>query len=70
MKPPKEATMFSDTLEELRFCYERMNFPLETVCSSVVADHESVRRAKLIKLCAKIAAEYGHELESWRIPLD
>lgn len=60
----KEEEMFSETLEELRYCYDRMNFPLFTVCSPAGVEYESARRAQLIKLCVKIAAEYGHELES------
>jgi hypothetical protein len=57
----KEERMFSSTLDELRYCYERMDFVLETVCSPAGVEYESLRRAQLISLCAKIAAEYGGE---------
>jgi hypothetical protein len=57
----KEEQMFSRTLDELKYCYERMNFPLETVCSSAGLEYESLRRTQLIGLCLKIASEYGAE---------
>jgi hypothetical protein len=60
-KRRKEERMFSETYAELRYCYERMNFPLETVCSSAGVEHEDLRRAQLIGLCVKITEEYGGE---------
>lgn len=63
----KPDIMFSETLHQLRHCYENMRFPLHTVCSPAGVEEESLRRAQLIQLCGKIAAEYGHELESWSV---
>lgn len=65
----KAEEMFSKTFDELRFCYEHMSFPLETVCSPAGVEHESLRRAQLIKLCVTIATEYGREVEDWNYPL-
>jgi hypothetical protein len=62
----KPEVMFSNTLHDLRHCYENMDFPLVTVCSSVGVEYESLRRAQLIALCVKIAEEYGGEA---RMPL-
>jgi len=59
----KEENMFSETLTELLYCYQRMNFPLQTVCSPAGTEYESLRRTQLIQLCAKIAKEYGAEVE-------
>jgi hypothetical protein len=59
----KTESMFSNTLAELRYCYENMDFPLETVCSSAGLERENHRRTQLIQLCVKIAAEYGREVE-------
>jgi len=55
--------MFSETLTELLYCYRRMDFPLQTVCSPAGTEHESLRRTQLIQLCVKIAKEYGSEVE-------
>ena len=63
MKLRKEERMFSNALDELKYCYERMNFALETVCSPAGVEYESLRRAQLIQLCAKIAAEFGPEVD-------
>lgn len=57
----KEEEMFSNTLHELRFCYEHMDFPLQTVCSEAGFEYERHRRHQLIALCVKIAEEYGRE---------
>jgi len=57
----REERMFSEAYEALRYCYERMNFPLETVCSPAGVEYEDLRRAQLIALCVKIAEEYGGE---------
>ena len=57
----KEERMFSETYDELRYVYERMNFRLEAVCSSAGGEYEELRRAQLIGLCVKIAAEFGGE---------
>lgn len=58
MKDRRE-TLFSETYERLRECWENMTFPLETVCSVAGAEYECLRREQLIQLCVKIAAEYG-----------
>jgi len=57
----QEEQMFSDAHEALRYVYERMRFPLETVCSPAGVEYEELRRAQLIGLCVRIAAEYGGE---------
>ena len=62
----KPVCMFSATLSDLQNCYEKMNFNLESVCSDAGLEYEHLRRAQLIQLCVKIAAEYGREVEDMR----
>ncbi len=49
---------FYNTLSDLRDCYEHMDEEL-----MAVAEHES--RLRLIRLCVKIASDYGDELETY-----
>lgn len=58
----RPEVMFSETLEELRNCYQEMNFPHFTGCTPVEADFEALQRLELIELCVRIAREFGHEL--------
>jgi hypothetical protein len=59
----KPERMFSETFHELRNCYDNIDFPLQTVCSEAGLEYEQQRRTQLIRLCVKIAAEYGAEVE-------
>lgn len=46
---------FQNTLPDLRDCYENMDDDMED------KEEESRARKRLIKLCCKIAADYGDE---------
>ncbi len=45
---------FRNTLADLRDCYESWGEPLET-------DEEVAARHRLVKLCQKIAEDYGEQ---------
>ncbi len=46
---------FQNTLEDLRDCYDNMD--------EEVSEEEGKARRRMIKICVKIADDYGDELE-------
>lgn len=57
----KLESLFSDTLFSLEHCYNNIDFPMFTVCSTAGYEREMECRRRLIALCAKIAQDYGGE---------